>query len=988
MEKKLFDRFKRKGISTIFSNQSTPIQDGDDLLSYYASLALYHPDIILVFSPNGQIVSQNRDSIRKILGFSPEQGTDFKRSMPPETYDMLHLAFKQALKGNAERLEVNLPTIYDELIYLSTTFIPIKASDNVVEGVYILVQNITEKVELRQTLLIRETHLNTAQTVAKVGSWEYLIAEDKLTCSDNFYDIFGIDKTVALPMNSTYELVHPDDYGTTWDIMSESLQKGTGYTADFRIHHGKTMQVRYLRVQAETIRKNEKPYKLVGVIKDNTEQKLLELKLTETNNRLIHIYDNLSIGIWMREKIDGNIVFASKGIEDILQIPLEKLYKEPDYWMNMILHSHRQEVFKAFKRLRNGERIQVKYRIKSGDGKTKWLAEETIPWVDENGEITNLFGMVIDISSEIEMQERLQYIASYDSLTALPNQKTLYEKIDKLCENNQPFALLYLDLDRLNVINDSLGYHVGDELLIRVTNRLTQALPESGFLSRISSNDFVILIKDYASKDSLFQFAEDIITRIQKPMTIKEFDLQVTTSMGISFFPEDGRDKLTLLENGHTALFHAKKHGKNNYQIYSNSRDISSYKKFILEKDMRKAYVNEEFEIYYQPQVNEKGILQGAEALLRWNHHDWGLISPGEFIPLAEENHLINNIGDWVIRKVCAQLRDWKDKGYTLRPIAVNLSPIRFMKKGLVELVKEQLEIYSIPARYLEFEITEGSKLKSENSVLTALKGLKELGVKIAIDDFGVGYSSLSYLQEFQADTIKIDRSFVQNLSPENKTENAIVSTVLHLAKGLDMKVVAEGVEEYDQYLFLKQKECDIFQGYLFSKPIPLRQFEKILKVGYIKLNVQKRTFSKENERRESFRFDFPYPLLGEMKILEVNNRKVNLGSAKILIENLSIGGLKVLSTLRLPIHTNMKFNFTFQIMNETFHLSGTFVWKSQSKEETFFYGIAFDTTEQEQNRLAEIINKMTVLSNLNQEIPNTTFIYENTYAYLRKNPL
>ncbi|MFS0689348.1 EAL domain-containing protein [Sporosarcina sp. 179-K 8C2 HS] len=228
----------------------------------------------------------------------------------------------------------------------------------------------------------------------------------------------------------------------------------------------------------------------------------------------------------------------------------------------------------------------------------------------------------------------------------------------------------------------------------------------------------------------------------------------------------------------------------------------NSNKKLHIEKELALAIENEDFDIYYQPQVNTEGMIFGAEALLRWNHHEWGFVSPGEFIPIAEETHLINRISDWVINKVCRQVSNWEEKGLTVQSVSVNISPVRLMEKGLVEFVTRQLEIYNIPATYLEFEITEHSLLKFDKSVLSTIKQLKELGVRIAIDDFGTGYSSIEYLREFHADTLKIDQVFIQNMSTTNEKDKVIVSSILHLAKGLDMRIVAEGVEDTISFIF------------------------------------------------------------------------------------------------------------------------------------------------------------------------------------------
>ncbi|MGY0692543.1 EAL domain-containing protein [Virgibacillus sp. FSP13] len=980
--------FKQNNIKT---ENTSPIEN-DILLDYYQSLANYHPDLIVVLSLDGKIISQNRKSLNEFLGYHSREKINYSDFINQDSYSTVQSAFYATLKGKPQRHEVIIRNKHGELLNTVLTFIPIRKTNGDVEGIYIIIRDNTKHKRLQNELALKERHLTHAQQIANIGSWEYDITGDKLFCSDYFYDIFGFDKSKTIPtMDKPFAFVHPEDNVKVRKIVDESCRKGISYAVDFRIYHGKTNKLKYIKVQAEVIWKNNNPYKLVGVIKDYTTQKHLESQMIETQKSYRHIFDNLNVGIWLRDYDSGNVTYISKRMEDILQYPLQMFYNRnsANVWQNIVHPDDRKEALERQKLLQNGETLLHKYRIICGDGTTKWIFDQTVPWFDENGKLIKVFGMFADITPEVEMQQQLDYFATHDTLTGLPNQRSLYEKLDHLCaeRTNKKFALFYLDLDRFQMINDSLGYQIGDEVLNQIASRLLSILPNNSYVARISSNDFVALIEDYNTKDGLFQLAEFLIKKMMEPLTVNGYGLHITTSIGISFFPDDGETKLSLIENAHAALYHAKNLGKNNYQLYSFSRDISSYKKYVIEKDMRRAIENEEFEVYYQPRVDAKsGVIQGAEALIRWNHEEWGLVSPGEFIPLAEENHLVHHIGEFVLKQVCSQLRTWKDNGVKLHPISINISPLSFMRPGLVAFIEEQLTTYDVPAKYLEIEITESSLLRSELQVLETLQGLKDLGIKIAIDDFGTGYASLNYLRQFHADTLKIDKLFVEKIAADNKSNAAIISSVLHLAKGLEMKVVAEGVEDYEQLEFLQQKECKEVQGFLFSKPVPIDTFEQMLQTGYIKPTKQKVTKQPEEERRSFYRFAFPRHVLGEMSITEVNKRKVNLGSADVLVKDIGLGGIKILSSLNLPVNSPMKLKFSIRLLGENFDFDGTLVWKNEAKGDTFHYGINFDIHESNEDRLAVVINKMTVLQRLNQEIPDTNFINENPYLYLRKN--
>lgn len=718
-------------------------------------------------------------------------------------------------------------------------------------------------------------------------------------------------------------------------------------------------------------------------LETNDMQKHLE---NEPNNQ--HLFDHLQGGIWMSESMDDHLIFASKGLADIFEVSLETLYENPYFWKEIILPEYREELLKKYQLLKKGKEFIFQYQIKTGDGKIKWIYEQASPKMNGQGKIINLYGIVIDITDDMNLKKKLDFMTKNDPLTGLPNQRSLDQKLDKLIASDEvaAFALLYIDLDNFSWINDSLGFQIGDLVLPKIANRLLAMLPDNGYLARMNSNEFVVIIQNYRNKENVFQFAEQMIQQVNEQLSIKDYKVHMTTSIGISFYPENGHHKLILMEKARTALDHAKRLGKNNYQLFSNDQGIRSREKYMIEQDLRKAIRHKNFELYYQPQVNPKnGVIEGAEALIRWNHDVWGVVSPEEFIPLAEEKHLIHEIGDWVIQNVCTQLQTWKKAGYELYPISVNISPLRFLRSGLVETVQKQLEIHQIPAKYLILEITESSFFKNKEYIFSILKSLKDIGVKIALDDFGTGFASLDYLHHFEVDILKIDQMFIQSLRPNNKKDTAIVSSLLHLAKGLQMKVVAEGVEEYEQLEFLKQNECDMIQGYIYSQPVPADKFEQMMLKRYLQPTKQKQITKPKIERRKYFRFVFPGYLLTKMKITEINQRKVNANPANILIENISLGGIKFFSPLKLPINTNIKLNFQFDLMGRTFDLNGVLVWVNEEKSGVNCYGVSFNITEGEKDELAEIINKMTLLTKNGEEIPEINLINESPYMYLRK---
>lgn len=720
---------------------------------------------------------------------------------------------------------------------------------------------------------------------------------------------------------------------------------------------------------------------------DRTTEKQVEEKLKEMVERTQYIFNHLSSGFWVRESIGGDFTYVSKGLGEIFNISLDQFYKNKNIWTSHIHPEDKNEIEKNMKTVSNGKHIQVIYRIISGDGSVKWVLEQIVPRVNNDGEITYIFGMVTDITNEVVSEEKLNYLMNCDVLTGLPNQYCLNKKLDKLIKQTSPFALLYVDLDGLKEINESLGYDIGDEALKLIAQLLQRNTPENGFLAKINGSGFVIIVKNAIQKE-VFELAEKTIEIINQPLIIQNYVMNLSAHIGVTLFPEDGTERGLLLSNAKTALYHAKKIGNNDYQLFSYMKDISSFKQYMMGKDMHKALMDEEFSICFQPQVEPVlGKLCGAEALLRWNHKDWGVISPSEFIPLAEENHLIHELTNWMIRKVCLTLKEWRQMEFQLQPISINISPIHFLKRGLVEFVKEQLEMHDIPPQYLRFELTESSLLKNESYVLTTIKQLKMLGITIIINHFGTGQSSLDTLRKVMPDIIKLDDTFLIN-DEENKIVNkGIVSSIIYLGKRLKVKVIADGVTRAEQLVYLKQNDCDLVQGTVFSPPVRKELFEQFLKIGFLPSSIRKnRKLQVNEEMRKFYRFELPFPIKGEMTIVSIKGKEVAVGSSPILIENISLGGIRIVSNLKLPVNSNLKFKFTFQILNKQIETVGILRWKEElEKKDMYAYGVQFNVSRYLEDTLAPIINRMTMLKKKNEKIPHTDFIYEEASLFLRK---
>jgi len=430
--------------------------------------------------------------------------------------------------------------------------------------------------------------------------------------------------------------------------------------------------------------------------------------------------------------------------------------------------------------------------------------------------------------------ERIEYLASYDSLTNLPNRETfnglLREAIEAAQRREHQFALLFIDLDRFKVINDSLGHEAGDLLLLEIADRLRRVLRASDVVARLGGDEFVVILDQCGEIDDVQRISAELLTVLGKPMELAGHECHTTASIGIAMYPANGADAQTLTKNADMAMYLAKEDGKNGYRFFSNEVKTQSIERLSLESALRRALEREQFSLNYQPKVDmETGQITGVEALLRWNHPDLGNVSPAQFIPLAEETGLIVPIGRWVLNEACAQAMAWQRRGLLPLSMAVNLSPRQFVDEHLLQDVDEALAASGMSPVLLQLEVTESMMMRNVGRALKVLDAIQSRGIRLAIDDFGTGYSSMSLMKHFPIDTIKIDRSFVRDL-PHDSEDQAIAQAIISMGKALGMTVVAEGVENVEQEAFLRAHGCDEMQGFLIAKPLPAKQMAELLR--------------------------------------------------------------------------------------------------------------------------------------------------------------
>ncbi|MAY03249.1 MAG: two-component system response regulator [Gammaproteobacteria bacterium] len=551
----------------------------------------------------------------------------------------------------------------------------------------------------------------------------------------------------------------------------------------------------------------------------------------------------------------GHFVFVNKRAEEALGYSKNELLGE--HYSFIVEPRCLEQAAYCFQERREGARATREEEI--------WLRCKEIPQIDSRKKIAielnsvgvyensdaqglkNFSGTYVvarDVTERLASEKLIHYQAYHDLLTGLPNRALFMDRLSNTINNarreNRKLAVMFLDLDRFKVVNDSLGHSIGDTLLQLVSERLDECLRESDTLARIGGDEFMVLLPFVESVEDAQIVAEKVVSAIKKPFVINDHELYVTVSIGISIYPHDGENAEMLIKNSDIAMYHTKEAGKDNFHRYDQNMSEKNDLLLSIENEIRSGLKEGQFEVFYQPQIRlEDGQIVGVEALLRWNHPQQGLLSPSNFITVAEESGLICELGDWVLEEVLSVIADWKKDGLRVERFAINFSGKEIEQNNFADKIIDSLKKHSVDASQLEIEVTEGVLMRNIENSLAKIKQLHDVGVNIAIDDFGTGYSSLSLLQKLPINRLKIDRSFIQDM--EESTDRFIIEAIAHMARGLKLEMVAEGVEQDYQLRYLHQLQCPIVQGFVFSQGVPADEAKSFIASTQAMLDEQEK---------------------------------------------------------------------------------------------------------------------------------------------------
>ena len=698
--------------------------------------------------------------------------------------------------------------------------------------------DVTGRREAEEALRRSEASLIKAQRIARLGTWDWDPVTGQVWWSEETYRIHGFDPGTEMPLREKVEeAFFPEDLPLYKRKIAEALSGASGrYDFEHRLRRPDG-EVRWVHGQAEVVRDDEgRPLRVVGTVRDMTERRLTEAKLRETEARYRSLVERVPVAIYRQEiEHKGAVSYISPQIETLTgYAPGE--YADPTFWVRTMHPDDRKRVLAEDERTdRTGEPFKVEFRKITRDGRLIWLRDEAVLVRDAAGEPLYWQGVVSDITERKNLEERLEHQAFHDPLTDLPNRRLFVDRLGQALgrtrrRKGRRVAVLFMDLDGFKGVNDSLGHEAGDLLLVVVAERLKRSLRPEDTLARFGGDEFVVLLEEVEGPEGAVGVAERIIEGFGRPFLLEGRELYARASIGIGIGDAWTKTPEDLLRDADTAMYRAKEKGSG-YSVFDPTMHKRALGRLELENDLRRAVEQGEFVVHYQPIV-DLNILRvwGVEALVRWDHPERGLLSPSEFVPLAEETGLIVPIGRWVLEEACHRTKGWQVSHPGSAPLAVivNFSAAQLRDSGCAEDIEQVLQRSGLWPGALGLDVTESAFIDTLEGNAGALSLIKSMGVRISIDDFGTGYSSLSYLRRLPADAIKIDKSFVSGLG-EHPDDTAIVRMTVELAHTLGMEVIAEGVETRAQAEILRGMGCDLAQGFLFSEPLPLGKISALL---------------------------------------------------------------------------------------------------------------------------------------------------------------
>ena len=912
------------------------------------------------------------EEIYKLLGCKDEDLNEKLESILPYVHsddqEMVKQAIHEVFKEKEYEIEYRIVTNKGQVRYVyEKTKALLDQNNNSIKMIGII-QDITENKLVEQELKRNYKFINQAEVLANIGSWTMDIARNRIYWSEEACRIYDLPPETSWSSYEEFkEFVHPDDGEILDDILTNSSRDPI--ILEFRIIK-KDGSIRNIYELAEvTFNKDGNPTYINGTIQDITEKKELEKNVVFKNkeinkmNRRFNALIKESLDVFEILDPDGRLLYISETSEKVIGYKPEERLGRKIYDYHEEAEARKLAEMIEFVLVEPDKGITKDILFKTKTGKLLYLEVYMRNFMHDSA----IDGIVVnfrDVTSRVENEKKIIHISTHDQLTGFPNNIYLKENLklqyQKAKETNTSFAIFMLDIGSLAYIENTLGYKTAERYIVQVASRLKLYCGATKFIYRYYDHRFVIVVEGTYTIDEYETIIREIYELFSETVKVGRYDLDVDLNIGISTYEKGQEDSDLLIRNAETAIYMAKNEGKNKYKFYSSDKNFQSYKESILRNDLKKSIENNQLRIYYQPMVNLKtNELLGAEALIRWEHPEWGLISPIEFISLAEETGYITKIGDWLLREVCQNYKGWLNNGFPNIKVSINFSSMQFLEANFVENIKNTIDEFELNPHFLIMEITESILIEKIDRVISSIKILQSFGIQIALDDFGTGYSSLAYLNSIDIDILKIDGSFIKNINID-ETSTTITRYIIKMAQELKIKLAAEHVESWDQLSFLRELKCYCGQGYIYSKPLPLEDFEKVLAKGNCKPLISKDSLL-HKERRKSYKVNFIQGLEARLSILELRGKNINMGNAKVVIKNIGSEGLSFISSIRLPIEKDMVVQFATYLVGEEIKINGHPIWTEEIDNNLFEYGFEFTMDEDKRKDLIKILNQVQI---------------------------
>ena len=670
-----------------------------------------------------------------------------------------------------------------------------------------------------------EQRLHQSHQVAHLGCWEWQVAEDKIWFSDSLGIILGLKNSGdTLTIADFFTQAHSADKKDLIDKLHKNLEVGSVTSTDFRLSN--EGEIKHLHLTASVHRQPNGEICLIGTCQDISNTKQTESLLQKLSSAITATGSGVII-----TDVIGTVEYINPKFTQTTGFKIEELQGTPSLMLSReCLPENKYESMWAA--ILSGKNWQGDLQNIRKDRSRYWSIVSISPINNQYNELTHFVIVSEDVSELKDAHARMEQLALYDELTGLPNRRLFFRELESLLHNavmQSPAVVMLLDLDNFKTVNDTKGHPVGDKLLIEVARRIEQQVTEQGIAARLGGDEFALLVNPVKDTKQVDRVAQQLLDSIAQPYIINQTEIQISTSIGLAWLPKDGNMPDIIVKHADLAMYQAKEMGRNQYRLFTEQLNEQLQRYIRFSREMPKGLLNREFKLNFQPKMDllNKRII-GVEALVRWEHAELGLISPLEFISIAEETGFIVPLGNWVFAEACRNMRMLREMGHPAISCAINISLRQFRDPSLMGVIQKSIRDNDIDPNQLEVEITESLLMEDVDKAILTLREIKNLGISVAIDDFGTGYSSFSYLKQLPINVLKVDRCFIKDI-PTSQEDMKITSAIISMAHSLNLKVVAEGIETIEQQQFLIEQRCDIGQGYLFGKPVKLAELKTLL---------------------------------------------------------------------------------------------------------------------------------------------------------------